>query len=351
MNPTGFSGGMAAGFEGLNPQSESLADGIGGSYGVMSYKGKTWTLRYRGHQYPILRPDDGTPAAYLDVVILDQARLKSKSYYAAYNPQSSEGARPICSSINGLEPDGDVQQKQSETCALCPRNEWRPGANGKKTKECTDYKRLSVLLHPQMTQRILGEALMEPVFLRIPPASLQNLAAMGEQMAAQGYHYASYITRITFDPAEPHPKMQFMALKGLTPDVAPTIMKLRNDPLTKRIIEGDMRSPLALTAPQGQTISLPSAAVSAPVATQPITHAPVGAVARSDAPPPGDFGFGGAAPQAAPQPQQTSSSAFAPTTMNGGTPSQADFSTPDTGAPDESDDALDARIAKLVAPK
>ena len=38
----------AAVFAGLNPESESLADGIGQSYGIIGYKGKVWTLRYRG---------------------------------------------------------------------------------------------------------------------------------------------------------------------------------------------------------------------------------------------------------------------------------------------------------------
>ena len=53
---------------------ESLAEGIGSSYGVISYKGKVWSLRYRGERYTFTRPDDGTPVGHIDVIILAKAK-------------------------------------------------------------------------------------------------------------------------------------------------------------------------------------------------------------------------------------------------------------------------------------
>jgi hypothetical protein len=82
-------------FAHLNPQEENLSDGIGSSYGVLNYKGKVWSLRHRGEKKTFVRPDDGQPTGYIDVVILHQAKVKSKSYFKAYDPGgTSEGRAP-----------------------------------------------------------------------------------------------------------------------------------------------------------------------------------------------------------------------------------------------------------------
>ena len=69
---------------------ESLADGIGSSYGIIGYKGKVWSLRYRGEKHTFTRPDDNSPIGHIDVIILRQARVKSKSYYGKYDPSAQQ---------------------------------------------------------------------------------------------------------------------------------------------------------------------------------------------------------------------------------------------------------------------
>jgi len=234
--------GPAKAFQQLAGKGDSLAVGIGQSYGVLNYKGKVWSLRYRGEKKTFVRPDDGTPANYLDVIILGQAKTKSKSFFAKYDPNSGDsGDRPICSSIDGILPDDDVTQKQAESCSLCPRNVWKTDpATGRRGRECTDYKRLAVLVLPPQTRAILGQPLMEAVFLRVPPASLNSLAIMGDTMEKQGYHFSSYITRITFDPQKSWPEMVFKPVQELTDAEAPVIFELMGDDLVKRITEGDI---------------------------------------------------------------------------------------------------------------
>ena len=362
MNVEGFKGGPARAFAAV-PREGSLADGIGQSYGVIRYKGKVWSVVHRGVRKNVVRPDDGTPSSYLDVIILSAADHKSKSYYKAFD-QGSEGERPICASMDGLVPDLDVVQKQSDTCALCPHNEWKVQANGKKGRDCADYKRLAVVMLPAVTKALFGEPIMEAFFLRIPAASLNGLAQMGEQMDARGYPYFSYITRITFDPNEAHPKMVFTALQELTDAEAPFILKLRNDPQTGRIINGDISLP-ALGAPAGQqvieggaqrpldvtstfvaqTASQAPAPFSASVASAPpaTTAAPLAsdASAAASASTHVDTGFGGATPVST-----TGGTSPVPTT--GGTPS---FTVSDTGVPQEADKALDERINNLLKTK
>jgi hypothetical protein len=241
--PASFNtGGMPVAFREFlgQDESDSLSAGIGQSYGVLRYKGKVWSLRYRGSTRTVVRPDDGTPSAYIDVIILNQAKVKSKSLYKAYDAVSSEGERPLCSSYDGVVPDADIVDPPAKACAICPKNVWRTDPKtGRKGRDCTDYKRLAVLLMPAHTNAMLGAPLLEPVFLRVPPDSLQSLSQMGDRMSHQGFHYASFVTRITFDPNKAHPCMVFEPVQPLTMQELPLIKDLRNDATTIRIICGD----------------------------------------------------------------------------------------------------------------
>ena len=276
-------------FAALDP-TESLAEGIGSSYPVIGYKGKIFSIRHRGESKPILRADDGTPVGYLDVVILRQAKVKAKSYYPdGFEDGGSAGKRPTCASIDGVRPDPDVQHEQAKLCAICPRNEWKTDANGKKSRECSDYKRLAVLVMPQQTARLFGQPLMEPAFLRIPPASLNNLSIFGENMAQQGWPYSSFITRVSFDPAKAHPEFTFKVLQGLTDTEADVVLALREEVVAKRITGEDEIARRAV-APQNGTAPSP-AAPPPPPASQPATAA-VTHVEALPNPPLSAFGLG-----------------------------------------------------------
>ena len=356
MNTEAFKGHRPAkAFDTLDPTSESLADGIGSSYGVIGYKGKVWSLRYKGEKHTIVRPDDGTPSSYIDIIILQQAKQKSKSYYLEYDPGgTSEGSRPICASIDGVVPDVDVQTKQSDTCALCPRNVWKTDANGRKGRECNDYKRLAVLLMPNTTQRVLGQKLMEPVFLRVPAGSLNNLSLMGEQMAQQGWHFSTFITRVSFNPDKAHPEMVFAALQGLSDAEAPVVLPLRADPQAIRIIGED--KPKRLAPPSAVGVSgglqgeiIPPMATQNPaqsmktVAPQTLTQNPATAqVTQSVAPV--DIGL-----TAVDTGLSGTLSATAPAEIMTKSPSEpATVTVADVGEATDSDAALDARLALLL---
>ena len=339
----------------LGGEQESLADGIGASYGVVGYKGKNWSLRYRGERYNFLRPDDGTPLGYLDVIILRQAKVKSKSYYpeGSFQDGQSDGARPVCASLNGEVPDADVQEKQADACALCPRNAWRQLPNGRKGRECSDYKRLAVLILPNVTKAAMGSPLIEPVFLRIPAASLNGLATFGENMRAQGWHFSEFITRITFDPNKPHPEMIFRALQPLTDAEAPVVLPLREDPLALRVTGEDsnmaaLAAPARMTMPPQGPVStgiVPSrTAAPAVQTTAPVTPVqPVATVTptqvQTPAPATVDAGFGSLT--LAPEPAQGQVFAGA---VNGTVQPVA----ADVGLPGEADADLDAQIANLL---
>jgi hypothetical protein len=382
MNISSFKGiAPAAAFAALDPHAESLADGIGSSYGIVGYKGKVWSLRLRGETYMFVRPDDGSPAAFLDVIILRQLPNKSKSYYPKDTYQDGAiGIRPVCAALDGITPDADIAEPQSNACAICPRNVFKINPEGRKTRECSDYKRLAVLILPSMTKALLGAPLMEPVFLRVPAASLNDLALMGEGMSAQGFHYSSYITRIGFNPEKPHPQMTFRALQALTNKEGPVVLPLREDPTALRITgenEVGKSRPAAIgqvqpgsaAQPQSQPDPAAAAIVAAANAAAAAKEAQVEkdlreakaaeaareAAAAKTASAPVDTGFGDVGETASPslQPAQTLQTGAVDgfDTSGAGVATQTSptmNTVSDTGAPEDADADLDARIAALL---
>lgn len=236
MNLAGFKKGPAAAFKALGTD-DRLSDGIGGGYPLIRYKGKVWAIQIRGDVHTFV-DEKGYPMPYLDVIILRQAQNKSKAFFENYEEGSKDA--PVCSSLDGVVPDPGVLHKQSDTCAMCPRNVFKPNEKGIKVKECGDAKRLAVIPMPAQTAKLLGQALVEPVFLRVPAASLQGLAQMGDEAEKMGYHYSSFVTRIDFDPEKAYPKMRFNGVQELSDTEAAKILELREDPQSYRIVTGDV---------------------------------------------------------------------------------------------------------------
>lgn len=354
--PQGFDTPSTA-FATLDPTADNLADGIGQSYGVIGYKGKIWSLRYRGERKTFIRPDDGTPAAYLDVVFIGQAANKSKSYFTAYDQNNPDGGdAPLCSSMDGLKPDKDVRQKQADACALCPRNAWRTDPKtGRRGRECQDYKRTAVLVLPTQTKLILGEPLLEPIFLRVPPASLNALAILGETMAKRGFHYATYVTRIMFDPNKAWPEMVFRPLQKLSDAEAPTILEMMKNPVIARILQGTNSGEIEVAEEEPVTILPPSSrsASSPGVIT---SQTPLTPSFANDVAPPATPVTIGLAPSTKPLPPEPTSASGLSGGANGviptGTPPSASVIPANTsneaGVTEETDADLDARIAAML---
>ena len=316
------------------PVDESLAGGIGTAYAIIGYKGKTWSLRYRGETH-LFKRKDGTLADHIDVVILHAAPGKSKSYFE--NWEDGTGDPPLCASLDGVVPDVGVEQQQAEACGICPRNEWKTLQNGRKGRECTDYKRLAVALMPNATASMFGEPLLEPVFLRVPPASLNSLALLDQKMGAKGlgYHYSSYLTRISFVQVDgkgqpmSYPQMIFYAVRPLSaPELTP-IKDMRKDPQCQRITgeAGQLYKMIGVTPNQ-----------TSPAVTGTLSVPPATILSEEE-----ETGFASTSVKQ-PGVQTVSPSEPAPPAAS----TSAQTIVADTGEPEESDAELDRRIAGLI---
>lgn len=213
--------------------NDDLSSGIQSSFGLIGYKGKVWSIKYRGDETPLMREDGDGPKSSIEVVILSASKAVSKVWYEQGYVEGSNAA-PDCFSNNGIAPDPASTKKQCDSCALCPMNQWgsRMTPAGKNGKACADSKRLAVV----PVQDIPNEVFGGPMLLRVPAASLQDLAMYGQKMSQLGYPYYAIATRIAFDNAESYPKFVFGAIRPLTDDEADIVLTERTSHTVERIL-------------------------------------------------------------------------------------------------------------------
>lgn len=229
---------------------DDLSSGIQSSFGLVGYKGKVWSIRYRGEDRQLMRDDGDGPRGSIEVVILKASSQISKIWYEAGYVEGSNAA-PDCFSNNGIAPEPTSQKRQCDSCALCPHNQWgsRITPAGKAGKACADSKRLAVVPLNDLRNEMFGG----PLLLRVPAASLQDLAMYGQKMQQMGYPYYSIGTKIAFDPAESYPKFLLSGLRPLTDQEADIVLVERDGHTVNRILsESEFTGPIAGGAPAHQ---------------------------------------------------------------------------------------------------
>lgn len=232
--PANF-GGVSAKFASV-PVTDELSSGVQTSFGIIGYKGKVWSIRYRGDEEPLMRDDGDGPRSSIEVVVVKASTHISKIWYENGYVEGSNAA-PDCFSNTGVTPEPTSAKPQCASCAACPHNMWgsRITPAGKAGKACADSKRLAVVPMNDMANEAYGG----PMLLRVPAASLQDMAAYGDKMKQMGYPTFSIATRIQFDTAESYPKFLFNAVRPLSDEEADVVLALRDSHAVNRILSED----------------------------------------------------------------------------------------------------------------
>jgi len=183
-------------------EQPSLGEGISSGFPIIRIRGSKWRLSTGKGEEKVV------PSTEIDVVILRSPGFASRAYYKGYK-QGQKGERPICSSLQGKRPDADVEDKQSDLCDTCKRNQTYTNDKGIKVRDCSNGKRLAVLPWIDWTAALLGKPLIRPCLLRVPGASLQALKAYGEELGRAGVPYYGLLTTLSFDPETEYPKIEF----------------------------------------------------------------------------------------------------------------------------------------------
>jgi len=210
---------------------QELSGGVLPSFAVLSIRGKAWRIGYKGQQQAMQK--DGEPITSLQLVLLRSSPALSKIFYEKPYEEGSDQP-PDCYSNDSIKPAQDASNKQAATCAECPMNVWgsKITPEGKKARACADNRRIAVV----PAGNIANERFGGPMLLRVPPASLQDLASYSDMLEHDGWPYFAVATRVGFDIEASYPKLTFRPAKELTPEEALLALELRNSDQTYRVL-------------------------------------------------------------------------------------------------------------------
>jgi len=137
--------------------------------------------------------DSPLPGNQMAVVVLDGI-MENVYYEGKYDPDDITG--PACFAFGrelvGMAPHELAQNKQSETCAECPQNEWGSADTG-RGKACSNRRRLALIPAGKFNDTT-GKfdpitdpdhyATAQMAFLKLPVTSVKGYAAVVKQVAA-----------------------------------------------------------------------------------------------------------------------------------------------------------------------
>lgn len=263
-----------------------LQSGVSGGYGVISFKGKTWSLNEGGNLTYIMRPDNPDEiASSLEVVLVKANPALSKVYYeGGYTEGSTE--KPVCHSNDGLKPAADAASPQCGTCAACPHNAWgsRISDAGSKGKACADSRRIAVVPSGELGR---------PMLLRVPAATLKDLSQYAAMLQQRNAPYQAVVTKVGFDPTVAHPKLTFKAIRWLSAEEASEVATTMKSELVTQILGAGYVAPMQPVAKEVEDLGpRPEAPkVAKPrVPTKPKAVEPVAEEAPEEAPAPAPRG-------------------------------------------------------------
>lgn len=247
--------------------ADDLDAGVSAGFPVMSIRGAKWRIVEGGEEHPIYLPGTKDLAPFVKVVILRANANISKTFYAGQYVEGSDAA-PDCYSNDGITPASDSVNPQCESCAKCPQNVWgsKISPSGSKIKACADVRRVAIL--PAEDQEY------SPILLRIPGASLSDLAQYGKALKQRGIPYAAVVTKLSFDPDAAFPKIMFQFERVLTQEEMVKVAERMGEPIIDDILGLTSRGTPALSAPATADDKFGIPADAAPPAAAPTPEEP-----------------------------------------------------------------------------
>lgn len=173
--------------------------------GGLSSGGSFPRISIKGGRFRIVEGDSETvlDTTALNVVIVGANPRLSKVWYASQWTPDKEPTAPDCFSLDGIRPNPEATNPQSDLCATCPQNAWGSKVTplGQQVKACADQKRLAVVA--------AGDPSGPIYLLQVTPAALKNLAQYQRELAAHGIPPEVVKTRVSFDLDASFPKLVF----------------------------------------------------------------------------------------------------------------------------------------------
>lgn len=169
----------------------------------------------------------------LDVIVVDWLAEPSRKFYASAYDKDAKPTLPDCWSNDGAVPEAGAKNKQSKTCASCPKNVKGSGTNG-KGKSCRYERRLAIL--------VAGDPSGDVYQISIPAASLfsdndgnvYGFEGYKKFLLANGEALDTVVTRMIYDDEADTIKVGFKAVRHLTEVEAAFVDQAQDDPETEK---------------------------------------------------------------------------------------------------------------------
>lgn len=218
---------------------------VGASFPSLSIKGKVFTLVKDNERKLMTKPDDPDEVLQHINLAVIRANTKARVYYdKGYVEGESDGARPACTSMDGVTPLANVPNQQAAKCNVCPHSVWGTGNDGVGTA-CTVNTRLAVADPDHLETAIL---------LRVPAGSRKNFNDTVKAMDSRGVDYNQGVLKVGFDPTAPSPRLTFKPVGLLSDEAYAKVSEMYDSDVVRDIV--GLNDPVATGAP-AQAVALP----------------------------------------------------------------------------------------------
>ena len=250
--------------------------GVSNSVKRISIKGGVFRLVAGGKEVASI--DDRN----LDVIIVKAAPKVSRIFYSSsYDADNITG--PDCWSNDGERPDPTAENKQSDTCLNCPKNQ--AGSGQGNSRACRYQQRLAVVLANNPEGDVLQLTLPATSVFGKEDGDKRPLQAYARYLALQNppVNPEQIVTRMKFDTKAEAPKLHFAPTRWLTEDEYAIVKTQSESEDAKRAIQQNVAQQDGVKA--AAPLKLEGKPLTAVVEEDDDTSAPVAKAAKPKAKP------------------------------------------------------------------
>lgn len=194
-----------------------------GGFPRISIKNSRFTI-VRGKEETVLKDIE------LNAIIVGVASANHRSLYAGAYDAKAEGVSPICWSSDDKVPSELSEQKQCDTCALCPKNQYGSSTTpGSEAKACRTHRRLVLVA--------AGDEAGDQFILDVPATSIAGFGKYARDLKSFKAELDLVTTKISFDPSAVG-KLSFEPAGWLSPE--------QMEVIRPRVMDGDVKEALVV---------------------------------------------------------------------------------------------------------
>lgn len=151
----------------------------------------------------------------MNVVVVRSASHVARTYYEGTYVEGSTTA-PVCWASDGVTPDPEVKNKQSDVCATCPQNV--AGSGQGDSRACRFSQRLAVVLDGDLEGDVMQLSLPAQTLFGKGEGGTMPLQQYVRFLAGHQVPVTAVITEMKFDTDSATPKLTFKPVRPLSED-------------------------------------------------------------------------------------------------------------------------------------